>query len=71
MVIRYLALYFEYLLYRIKYRWTIWFRGFSVIHAFKGKKITLPKIGIPMMIFSSPMSNMIGLPHRCIIVARD
>jgi acetyltransferase-like isoleucine patch superfamily enzyme len=49
----------------------IWFRGFSVIYAFPDSKISFNctkdnKINI----FSHPLSNMIGLPQRCIIVSK-
>lgn len=43
------------------------FKGWSVIHAFKGCSI---KIGDGTSIFSSFSSNMLGLYQRCIIVAR-
>ena len=43
------------------------FKGWCVIHAFKGCNI---KIGKGTSIFSSFSSNMLGLYQRCIIVAR-
>lgn len=43
------------------------FKGWAVIHAFKGSSI---KIGDGTSIFSSFSSNMLGLYQRCIIVAR-
>ena len=43
------------------------FKGWCVIHAFKGCTI---KIGKGTSIFSSFSSNMLGLYQRCIIVAR-
>lgn len=71
MVLRSLFLYFNYLKYRFKYWGKIWFRGFSVIYAFPNSSIRINcskenKINI----FSHPFSNMIGLPERCIIVAK-
>ena len=56
----------------MKYRGRIWFRGFSVIYAFHDSSIKLnctkeQKINL----FSHPFSNMIGLPHRCILVAKN
>lgn len=72
MILRYLYLYLQYLKLRVKYRGKIWFRGFSVIYAFSDSSIKLNctkenKINL----FSHPLSNMIGLPHRCILVAKN
>ncbi len=71
MFFRTVFLYLNYLKYKVKYCGRIWFRGFSVIYAFSGSSITLncskkSKINI----FSHPLSNMIGLSQRCIIVAK-
>ena len=71
MFIRFLFLYFRFLIYRFRYWGRIWFRGFSVIYAFPDSRIYFNctkenKINI----FSHPLSNMIGLPQRCIIVAK-
>lgn len=71
MTLRTVYLYLQYLKYRIKYRNTIWFRGFSAIYASKGSKINFPKSGEKINIFSHPFSNMIGLSQRCIIVAKN
>lgn len=70
MLIRTAALYLEYLKNRIKYRKNIWFRGFTVIHAFPGSEINFSKEG-RCNVFSHPFSNMIGLPQRTIIVAKN
>lgn len=70
MLIRSIILYLEYLKNRIKYRKNIWFRGFTVIHAFPGSEITFSKEG-RCNIFSHPFSNMIGLPQRTLIVAKN
>ena len=43
------------------------FKGWAVIHAFRGSSI---KIGNGTSIFSSFSSNMLGLYQHCIIVAR-
>lgn len=67
---RSLYLYLQYIKCRIKYRGKIWFRGFSVIFAFKGSEIIFDTTGEKINIFSHPFSNMIGLPHKCIIVAK-
>lgn len=70
MFIRTIALYMEYLKNRIKYRKNIWFRGFTVIHAFTGSEINFSKEG-RCNVFSHPFSNMIGLPQRTLIVAKN
>ena len=71
MIIRTIALYLNYLLQRVKFRKQIWFRGFSVICAWKGSKIFFNNAGrVKINIFSHPFSNMIGLSQRCIIVAK-
>lgn len=70
MIIRTIALYLSYLIYRVKFRKSICFRGFSVIYAFKGSSITFPKGGEKINIFSHPFSNMLGLTQKCIIIAK-
>lgn len=72
MILRSMFLYLQYLKERMKYRGKIWFRGFSVIYAFSDSSIKLNctkdnKINL----FSHPLSNMIGLPHRCILLANN
>lgn len=69
MLIRVIFLFLNYLWYKFKYRKHIWFRGFAVIYAEKGSSISFSKEG-RANIFSHPLSNMIGLSQRCIIVAR-
>lgn len=71
MIFRFLYLYLQFLKARVKYRGRIWFRGFSVIYAFPDSKITINcskenKVNI----FSHPLSNMIGLSQRVILVAK-
>lgn len=70
MLLRTLYLYIIYLIYRFKYFKYIWFRGFSVIYAFKGSKINFDTTGKKINIFSHPFSNMIGLQQKSIIVAK-
>lgn len=70
MFIRTVLLYLEYLKNRIKYRKHILFRGFTVIHAFPGSEINFCKEG-RCNLFSHQFSNMIGLPQRVIIVAKN
>jgi len=71
MILRSIYLYLNYLKYRILYRKYIWFRGFAIIYADKQSSITFSKEGRRSNIFSHPLSNLIGLPQRCIIVARE
>lgn len=71
MFFRFVFLYINYLKYRIKYSKTIWFRGFSVIYAFPDSQISIRKGEKKLHIFSHPLSNMIGLSQRCIIVAKN
>lgn len=66
-MIRYICLYFNWLVCRIKKRKTVKFNGFAVMYAFRGSSINLGK-GITVN--SSPMSNLIGLYQRTVIVAR-
>lgn len=71
MIFRYIFLLIHYWLLRLKTIGRIWFRGFSIVYAFPGSKILFKnKGGKKISIFSHPLSNMIGLPHRCIIVAK-
>ena len=70
MLLRTIFLYLQYLKCKLKYRKAIWFRGFSVIYAFKESKITFDTTGKRIHIFSHPFSNMIGLTQRCILVAK-
>ena len=70
MLIRTLYLYILYIKNRIKYRGHIWFRGFSVIYASKGSHIEFDVSGEKINIFSHQFSNMLGLPQRCILVAK-
>lgn len=71
MILRALGLYANYLKYRFKYRKRIWFRGFSVIYAFKGASISFAMSGEKINVFSHPFSNMLGLSQRCIIIAKN
>lgn len=71
MFARTLFLYIVYLKFRIKYRKTIWFRGFSAIYASRNSLIDLETGYRTINIFSHPFSNMIGLTQRCIIVAKN
>ena len=71
MMVRYILLYIEFLINLIKYRNAIYFRGFCVIHAFENSKIVVVKNPHnKIRMFSSPLSKMLGLPQRCMLVAR-
>ena len=73
MIIRELALWAKYIVLKLKYRGRIWFRGVPAIYAFPGSKIEF-KCGRnsgKIHIFSHPLSNMIGLSQRVIIVAKN
>lgn len=71
MLIRDVAFFAKYLVMRWKYRKQIWFRGAPVIYAFKNSSISFNNVGGEKInIFSHPLSNMIGLSQRCIIVAK-
>lgn len=63
---RSIAIRLLFLKYRLSHR-KLTYKGWSVIHSFKGSTI---KIGDKTSLFSSFSSNMLGLYQRCIIVAR-
>lgn len=56
----------SFVLSKIKYN-RVYFKGWCIIHAFRGCSIS---IGDNTYLFSSFSSNMLGLYQRCIIVAR-
>lgn len=66
MIFRGIALKLLFLKYKILHPELI-YKGWSVIHSFKGSSI---KIGKNTALFSCFSSNMLGLYQRCIIVAR-
>ncbi len=71
MLIRELAFFAKYIVMRWKYRKQIWFRGIPAIYAFKDSSISFNNNGGDRInIFSHPLSNMIGLSQRVIIVAK-
>lgn len=71
MIIRDVVFYVKYIFMRWKYRKRIWFRGVPVVYAFKDSSISFNNVGGERInIFSHPLSNMIGLPQRSIIVAK-
>ncbi len=68
MLIRTLGLYMKYILAKIKYRGKVKFNGFTVIYAFPDSQIKF--VGKGQVINSQPLSNLVGLYQRVIIVAR-
>lgn len=68
-----LALYLNYLRYRIVYRKSVKFKGFSVVAAISGGKIVFekdPQKG-RISLQSDFFSNLLGMHQPCILVARD
>ena len=68
MLIRHIGLYLKYLLARIKYRGKVKFNGFTVLYAFPDSNIDFQGGGV--IVNSHPLSNLVGLFQRTIIVAR-
>lgn len=65
---RFCGLYAKYLIAKVKYRSNVRFNGFTVVYSFPGSSINFNGGGIN--INSSPLSNLVGLFQRTIIVAR-
>lgn len=70
MIKRIIGLYFYYLIMKFKYRGCVKFNGFTIVYNFAKSHITFNKGEIKTIINSSPLSNMVGLFQRTIIVAR-
>lgn len=68
MLKRILGLYLKYLAAKWKYRGKVKFNGFTVLYAFPDSKITFDGGGTSVE--SHPLSNLLGLYQRTIIVAR-
>jgi acetyltransferase-like isoleucine patch superfamily enzyme len=68
MIIRFIGLYFLYLLHRIKDRKKVKYNGFTILFSFKGSSINF--IGNDITINSSFVSNLLGLYQRTILIAR-
>jgi acetyltransferase-like isoleucine patch superfamily enzyme len=64
---RFIGLYLYYLLRKIQDRAKIKYNGFTIIYAFRMSRIHL---GNNIIINSSPLSNLLGLYQRTIIIAR-
>lgn len=67
MLKRIIGLYLKYILAKIRYRGRVKFNGFTVYYGFPGSTI---KIGEGVVFNSHPLSNLVGLYQRMIIVAR-
>lgn len=67
-ILRFLFLYAKYLQIKLKYHGRIRFNGFSVVYSFPGSFINF--VGSNICINSSPLSNLVGIYQRTIIVAR-
>ena len=67
MLKRKIGLFLKYLVTKWKYRGKVKFNGFTVLYAFPESTII---VGKGTVINSSPLSNLVGLYQRMIIVAR-
>lgn len=67
MIVRYIGLYLKYWQNKIKYWAKVKFNGFTVLYAFPESQI---EIGKGTVFNSSPLSNLVGLSQRMIMVAR-
>lgn len=67
-IIRTVGLYVKYLQARLKYHSRVHFNGFTVVYCFPNSTINFMGKGI--RINSSPLSNLVGLSQRSILVAR-
>lgn len=67
MIARYIGLYLKYWLAKIQYWGKVKFNGFTVLYAFQESYI---EIGKDTVFNSSPLSNLVGLGQRMIMVAR-
>lgn len=72
MFFRELALRLKYFVIKLNYRGRIWFRGVPAIYAFPNSKIVFncTRKSRKIHIFSHPLSNLIGINQRVIIIAK-
>lgn len=61
MIKRYIGLYLEYLITKVKYRKNVKFNGFTIVHAFSQSSVKFMIGGEKTTINSSFLSNMVGL----------
>ncbi len=66
-MIRFFTLYFIYLVCKIKDSKRVKYNGFTVVYSFRDSQITM---GRGITINSAPLSNLMGLYQRTILVAR-
>lgn len=69
MLVRTIGLYIKYIFAKIKYRGKVRFNGFTVFYQFPDSLIDIDSGG-NITINSHPLSNLVGLSQRMIIVAR-
>lgn len=70
LLIRFCGLYLKYLIFKIRFRKIVCFRGFTICFSFKDSNIYFLKGNKKTVINSHPLSNLVGLFQRTIIVAR-
>lgn len=71
MLVRFLVLYLHYHIVRIRHIKDVKFNGWAVVFAFPDSKINFVKGHRKTIINSHPLSNLVGLGQRTIIVARN
>lgn len=70
MIVRTIGLYAKYLLAKVSLKDRVKFNGFTVVYAFPDSSIDFDKEG-GIIVNSHPLSNLVGLTQRAIIVARN
>lgn len=70
MILRYICLYLNYLRNKFKYSGCVKFNGFTILFQFPKSEIQFLKGYNRTTINSHPLSNLVGLSQRTIIVAR-
>ena len=70
LIIRSAGLYFRYLITRLTHLKTVKFNGRTIVYAFPGSKILFKEGPRKTIINSHPLSNLVGLGQRTILVSR-
>lgn len=70
LILRTIGLWFNYVKHRFWLRRIVRFKGFSIICKFPKSELIFVKGGIKTCINSHPLSNLVGLSQRTIIIAR-
>lgn len=70
MIVRFLLLFFTYLTVKFKNIKNVKFNGFTIVYEFANSCIEFERTHNRIVINSHPLSNLIGLSQRSIIVAR-